>query len=161
MHQSWSDFTVVDAAPNPDAFELLSETTWGLFYAWTAGPEWIVATRDRAEPEAVRHANELDDGTMEYRDEPFTAEDQEVVDDGLDSDLDAVGLPPRPRGFDWYIRLTRPERAAFREYIGVKVEQGLPGSMSEQDYLTHVHGVMSALVPEAIKQAVRPNQART
>jgi hypothetical protein len=157
MHQSWSDFTVVEAAPNPDAFELLSEATWGLFYSWIAGPEWVVATRDRVEPEPVRHAHGLDDGTMEYWDEPFTAKDQAVVDDDLDSDLDAVGLPARPRGFDWYLRLTKPQRTAFREYLGDKVESGLPGSTSERDYLIHVFDVMSTLVPEAIQHAVRPD----
>ena len=158
MTQSWSDFAVVDAAPNHDAFELLSETTWDLYSAWTAGPEWVVATPDRVAPKPVRHVNELDDGTMENRDEPFTAEDQADIDHQLDSDLDAVGLPPRPRGLDWYLRMTRPQRGAFRDYIGGKVEQGLPGSMSAQDYLTHTYGVMSIVVPEAIRHAVKPDQ---
>lgn len=95
----------------------------------------------------MRHAKELDDGTMEYWDEPFTAKEREVVEDELDSDLEAVGLPARPRGFDWYLRLTRPERTAFREYLGDRVESGLPGSTSEQDYLIHVFGVTRTLVP--------------
>jgi hypothetical protein len=36
---------------------------------------------------------------------PFTAQDQEVIDDFLDGYLVAAGFEPRSRGYDWYLRL--------------------------------------------------------
>jgi hypothetical protein len=158
MSQSWFDFTVVDIAPSSGGYERLNETTWDLFYAWTAGPEWVLATPDRVTPQPVRRVNEREDGAMEYWDEPFTAEHQAEIDDDLDSDLAAVGLPPRPRGLDWYLRLTPSQHRAFRDFIGGKIEQGLPGASSEQEYLAHIHKAMSALVPEAIRYAITQDQ---
>jgi hypothetical protein len=44
-------------------------------------------------------------GVRRYFEEPFTAADREVVDDAIDEYLRDADLPPRPRGYSWYIRV--------------------------------------------------------
>jgi hypothetical protein len=124
MPQSWSDSPVVDVAPDLATHERLDDVTWPVLTAWVAGPDWVVATSDRAEREPVVRSS---------------AE----IDDGLDRELSMVGLPPRPRGYDWYLRLD---------------VEGLRGGASEQEHLRHVYARMSDLVPEALLHAIRPSR---
>jgi hypothetical protein len=160
MPQAWSDFPVVDAAPDSATHERLEDVTWPLFVAWTAGPDWVVATPDRVEREPVVHSGaEAEDGTVEYRQVPFSAERQDEIDDDLDRELWMVGLPPRPRGYDWYLRLDVTQRRIFGDRYGTQSEKGLGDAVSERDYLNHIHQRMSELVPEALRYATRAGKS--
>jgi hypothetical protein len=92
MPQSWSDFPVVDVAPDPATHQRLDDVTWPLFVAWTA---WVVATPDR--------------------------------------ELSMAELPPRPRGYDWYLRLDTAQRRIFGDRYGIYIEDGLGGAVSERE----------------------------
>jgi hypothetical protein len=154
MSQSWSDFSTVDKRPDAATHQLLDENTWNLFVAWTAGPQWVVATPDRVTPEPViESGEEKRDGTVDYWERPFSSEDQQESDDDVDATLATVGLPPRPRGYDWYLKLTASQERVFSDRYGDRVEHGLPGTMDSKDYLTHIYTVMSDLVPEALRFA--------
>ncbi|AWB92144.1 DUF5956 family protein [Aeromicrobium chenweiae] len=158
MSQSWSDFPVVDVAPDLATHERLEDVTWSLFVAWTAGPDWVVATPDRVEREpVVRSSAEADDGTIDYWEVPFSAQDQDEIDDHLDSELSMAGLPPRPRGYDWYLRLDMAQRSVFGDRYGPYIEEGLGDGESVREYIRHIHKRMSDLVPEALEYATRPS----
>jgi hypothetical protein len=159
MPQLWSDFSVVDAAPDPATHERLDDVTWPLFVGWIAGPDWVVATPDRVRREPVVHSGaEAEDGTVVYRKVPFSAEDQDEIDDDLDRELRMVGLPPRPRGYDWYLRLDAEQRRVFGNRYGGQVEEGLSDAVSERDYLNHIYQRMSELIPEALRHATRADK---
>ncbi|MBN3498842.1 hypothetical protein JYA52_15160 [Arthrobacter pascens] len=84
-----------------------TENGWGALVVWAAGPGNVVrvpaAPRDR-HTVVVTH---YPDGS-EHR-EPSMLSDAELesIDDDIDAYLDDAGLPPRPRGYDWFIR--RPQ----------------------------------------------------
>ena len=154
MSQSWSDFPVVDVAPDLTTHKRLEDVTWPLFLAWTAGPDWVVATPNRVEREPIVHTSgEADDGSVEYWEVPFSAEDQEEIDDGLDRELSMAGRPPRPRGYDWYLRLNVTQRRVFGDRYGPCIEKGLGDGGSDREYIRHIHKRMSDLVPEALEYA--------
>ena len=44
-------------------------------------------------------------GSTTVKKVPFTDQDQGIIDDFLDEYLVAAGFEPRPRGYDWYLRL--------------------------------------------------------
>lgn len=159
MPQSWSDFPVVDVAPDLETHERLDDVTWPLFVAWAAGPDWVVATRDRVEREPVVHSSaEADDGSIEYWEVPLSTEDQNEIDDELDRELSMVGFPPRPRGYDWYLRLDMAQRRVFGDRYGPHIEEGLGDGGSVREYIRHIHKRMSELVPEALAYATRPGK---
>lgn len=154
MSQSWSDFPVIGSAPDAGTHRWLEDNTWSLCLMWAAGPEWIVATPDRVTREPVIESTVGDDESIEYQEVPFSSEDQDDTDDVLDADLAVVGLPPRPRGYDWYLKLTPDQSRAFDSRYGHLVEEDLPSTVSTHQYLTHIYGRMSELVPTALKYAI-------
>lgn len=153
MLRSWSDFPVVEKAPDPATHRRLEDTTWDLCLMWTAGPAWIVATPDRMTREPVTVLTVGEDGSHAYDTVPFSPENQRDSDDALDVDLAVVGLPPRPRGFDWHLRLTPSQDRVFSDRYGDHVEDGLPGTTSTSEYLAHMYRRMGELVPEALTYA--------
>ncbi|HEX7305312.1 DUF5956 family protein [Lentzea sp.] len=90
----WNLFLVVDAEPvevsgGPDRVVLLEgrrllclpDNGYPLLLAWAAGPRRVVRTPVPIHP------------------------DQEIVDAFVNSYLVEAGVPPRPRGFAWYLDL--------------------------------------------------------
>lgn len=116
---------------------------------WAAGPGWVVSTRDQTVREPVRQINDLPDGTRTYSELPFTALDQSEVDDDLDEILAHVGLPPRPRGYDWYLRIDLEQRDRIHQ-IGEQVEDSIPIGIDGADYLPAVKAAMELMVQEGL-----------
>jgi len=61
--------------------------------------------------------------------EPRTNEDWEVVDDMVNSFLQEAGVPPRPRGYAWYLEL--PEPLMPRDVWSAIHTPNAPGSSAE------------------------------
>ena len=75
----WDAFNVSEA---PNGWVLLTETGWHSMLILAAGPGNVVRVPKR---ELTRYQAEIDDAIDEY--------------------IDGAAIPPRPRGFDWFLRL--------------------------------------------------------
>ncbi|MDF9752786.1 DUF5956 family protein [Arthrobacter sp. ES3-54] len=97
----WSD--VPEAEPSA-AWVELTENGWGALMGWAAGAENL---RRRPSSDSGRTVTGYTEqaGVRRHFEEPFTAADREGVDDDIDEYLRAADLPPRPRGYSWYIRV--------------------------------------------------------
>ncbi|WP_442859043.1 DUF5956 family protein [Arthrobacter sp. CAN_A212] len=67
----------------------------------------------------------------------FRADDQEVVDRTIDEYLGAAGIPPRPRGYAWFLRLPQgiTNQRAFQQDLNTFITNSdptasLPGDLS-------------------------------
>lgn len=149
MNQSWEDFPVADVRPPSSTHWQLPDNAWFVLLMWAAGPRWVVSTNEQTTREPVRHVHEAPDGSLTYRDVPFTTVDQSGVDDDVDEDLARVGLPPRPRGRDWYLRTDSLRRERIRR-IGTRVEASLPSNVDGPDYLPAVRAAMELIVEEEL-----------
>ncbi|MFE4837802.1 DUF5956 family protein [Arthrobacter sp. NPDC056691] len=97
----WND--VQESEPSARWAEL-SENGWGALMGWAAGDGNL---RRRRSSDAGRTVSGHT-GSADWRkpfDEPFTAADRQAVDDDIDTFLRDAGLPPRPRGYVWMIRV--------------------------------------------------------
>lgn len=133
-----------ELAKAPPGWILAVENGWGAMVVWAAGQGNFVRV-----PAAVgdRHGiivHRLPDGSEQR--EPFALSDADLaaIDDDIDAYIADAGLPPRPRGYDWFIR--RPPDAglggdAFWEAVWAATMAALPN-----DPLPH---------PSAIKEPVR------
>jgi hypothetical protein len=101
----------------------LSENGWGAIAAWFAGPENVVREPIGERTDQVRMTCEKADGTITSRTETITGEDVQDIEDGIDSYLLDSGLPARPRGYRWFMRLP----------AGVTDEQDFWGHLNEAD----------------------------
>lgn len=92
------------ASAAPDGWIPATENGWGALVVWAAGPPNVVrvpaAPRDRETVVVTRDS----DGRQTREPSRLTDADLESIDDDIDSYLAEAGLPPRPRGFDWYLR---------------------------------------------------------
>lgn len=97
----WS--AVREAEPSASWAEL-SENGWGALMGWAAGDENL---RRRPSSDAGRTVAGYTEhaGGRDLFDERFTSADRQEVDDVIDTYLRDAGLPPRPRGFIWMIRV--------------------------------------------------------
>ena len=81
----------------------LGENGWGAIVSWFAGPENVVREPMGIRTDLIRVTCELADGTVESFTETITeAEVQEIENDSY---LEDSGLPARPRGFRWFLKL--------------------------------------------------------
>lgn len=158
VNQSWADFPLTNFRPPGATHWQFPDNGWFVIFLWAAGPEWVVTTEDRTTRDPVRIACERSDGTVDHREEPFTDDDQTIVDDVLDEDLSQVGLPARPRGRDWYLRIDRGQRKDVMDRIGARVEETLPEGIDGEAYLPAVRHAMEAVVREELLAGLQRSQ---
>jgi Family of unknown function (DUF5956) len=127
-HGRWSEFRVL-SAPERVWFEL-PESGFGALVAWLAGPRNAFRIRsDRSQATVVVTLGDPVTGSSYER--PFTADEGAEIDNDIDLDLHDAGVPPRLRGFSWYIRP--------------------PSShITEQDFWSIVHGRLALLGPDRL-----------
>lgn len=103
----------------PEGWIPVVETGWAALVLWAAGPDNFVRVRPVSRERFGSLVRGLPGG-REYR-EPFrlTEADLASVDDDIDVYLTEAGIPPRPRGFDWFIR--RPSKALDDETFWAEV----------------------------------------
>jgi hypothetical protein len=99
----WNDFSTT---PSPTGFVLLPENGWETLVLAVAGPGRGVRNTKRNVQKEVSVVTTAA-GSTTTKSVPFTDQDQEIIDDFLDEYLVAAGFGPRPRGYDWYLRLPK------------------------------------------------------
>lgn len=95
----------VDIAPSaPGVWAELAETGWDAVIAWSAGAENLgrLLSSDVGRTVSVVCTR---GGVVERSEEAFTEKDRQVVDEDVDEYLAAAGIPPRPRGYRWFLRV--------------------------------------------------------
>lgn len=92
-----------DSSPAASWVEL-PENGWGALIGWAAGEE---NCRRFPASDAGRTVTVYTEtaGRQQIEEEPFTAEDRHAIDTDIDAYLADAGLPRRPRGCRWMIRV--------------------------------------------------------
>ena len=140
---------MIDTRPDESTHWQFPDNAWFAIFMWAAGPEWVIATTDRRTREPVREVREAVDGSLTFEDHPFTPSDQNGVDDDLDEELERVGIPPRPRGVDWYLSIAANRRELI-DLIGSRVEASIPSDVDGAEYLPAVRAAMELLVRDGL-----------
>jgi hypothetical protein len=82
----------------------LPESGWGALVGWVAGPHHLLRARDRLERHATvttwRHSGRPTPAVSQR-----TRAEQDSVDRDINEYLNAAGVPARPPGYRWFIRL--------------------------------------------------------
>ncbi|MFL4479114.1 DUF5956 family protein [Paeniglutamicibacter sp. ORCA_105] len=98
----WDSYPIGD---RPLGWIELNENGWGAIAAWFAGPENVVREPMGERSDLVRVTCETADGTSSCWTETITGEVVQDIEDGIDSYLRDSGLPGRPHGYRWFLRL--------------------------------------------------------
>jgi hypothetical protein len=123
----WASTELAEA---PSGWIRAMENGWGALAVWAAGHGNFVRVPAAAGDRYGMAVHRLPDGSE--RSEPFvlTQADLESIDDDIDSYLADAGLPPRPRGYDWFIRRppnTQAGEDAFWSALWAAATATLPG----------------------------------
>ncbi|WP_371818140.1 DUF5956 family protein [Pseudarthrobacter sp. C4D7] len=97
----WNEFS---AKPPQAGFVLLPENGWEALVLAVAGPGHGARSSKHSVQKEIPVVTTTA-GSTTVKNVPFTDQDQEIIDDFLDEYLVAAGFEPRPRGYDWYLRL--------------------------------------------------------
>lgn len=106
----WNDVTRLTSEPGPGAAAAdgglveLPEAGWGALVGWFAGPARLVRRPDRID----RHTTVVTivDSSGERRiTRPRTDAEQDEIDADIDGYLRDAGIPARPPGYRWFLRL--------------------------------------------------------
>ncbi|PJE94480.1 hypothetical protein CUT44_30160 [Streptomyces carminius] len=114
--QTWSEFPQVGEpppagggvyeSPRGQRYIELPETGRGALLAWVAGPRRVVRSpAGLADKPPVVTAVTTGEGETEHSESPRTVVDQEEIDAAVDEYLTEADLPPRPRGWRWFLAL--------------------------------------------------------
>ncbi|MFB9165404.1 DUF5956 family protein [Arthrobacter psychrochitiniphilus] len=121
----WDEVSRWDTAAfeeSADGWELLGENGWFAMMAWAAGPgntrkavqcDWAKTVR------VTCHQGE----TATTRAAPFTPEDRCTIEDSVNEYLLAAGIPARPSGFDWFLRVPTgwPEGLSLADELAARI----------------------------------------
>lgn len=92
------------ASAAPEGWIPATENGWGALVVWAAGPLNVVRVAAAPRNRETVVVTGYSDGREVRKASRLTDADLESIDDDIDSYLAEAGLPPRPRGFDWYLR---------------------------------------------------------
>jgi hypothetical protein len=142
----WSSFPAGDATEAPEKC-ILPDTGWGALVAWYAGPTRVVRTPEkRVGQVAVERVNRRQ-RVVHRSVEPLSPRESAGIDDDIDGYLGDAGVPPRPRGFRWVLRL--PVRCPTEPEFWAAVYQGLdqdaPEAVHPRDIAPALDRVLSRL----------------
>ncbi|WP_262106518.1 DUF5956 family protein [Arthrobacter sp. Marseille-P9274] len=122
------------------------ETGWDMLAAWAAGTENVRKLPVDDTGREVRVTIETD-GVTRTRMEPFTAQDRQAVDEGIEDYLRDAGAPVPPRGFVWLMRL--PPGVASEEQLSREINRGIaeaaPGAVHPADIVPVMEDILDRL----------------
>lgn len=107
--KSWDEVRILD---DQAGWAEVDENGWGTLLAWVAGPENARRCPTSDDGRTVRVVIERPGVPDQRTVEPFTAYDRDLVEDGINPYLEQAGVPPRPRGYIWFIRVWPPDHTA-------------------------------------------------
>jgi hypothetical protein len=122
---TWDDFPIHEGTPTVEAdiprnrvvringvrYLELPDNGYELLLAWVAGPARARRTADRTQytvTTTVRNHPGHSGQGHSVSTGPRTEEDWKIVDQMVNGYLRDAGVPPRPRGYTWYIELREP-----------------------------------------------------
>lgn len=115
---NFTDWELVKIGHPPAPWIVLEDSTWDAMISALAGADNL-----------VRHRQ---DGKQ------VAEEDQEIIDSTIDEYLVAAGLPPRPRGYVWFLRPPPglPTLRSLHERLNEEINErnpraSLPGELRE------------------------------
>lgn len=88
----------------PQDWILATENGWGALVLWAAGPGNFARVRPASRDRFGSIVRRLPGGGEQRQPFMLTEADLSSIDDDIDVYLAEAGIPPRPRGFDWFIR---------------------------------------------------------
>ncbi|MGV4986203.1 DUF5956 family protein [Streptomyces sp. NRAIS4] len=124
MHRpshTWSDFPLarpsspreravpVEITQEGRVYARMGDSGWHMAVCWYAGPGHAVRVHGDPDPER-------------------TAADQAIVEEEANSYLSDAGIPPRPRGFTWYVEIPPGRSLSGLWEVIDRHERGLPGA---------------------------------
>jgi hypothetical protein len=115
----WDDVPTL-ADPPADGYYELTDNGLGALIGWLSGAGRLVRCPDRLPHMTIEVCTSPAGDTSATR--PRSAEDQQVIDDGVNDYLRDAGIPDRPSGYRWFLRL--PEG-----YSGEQVESAVIRAM--------------------------------
>ncbi|GGJ36404.1 DUF5956 family protein [Paenarthrobacter histidinolovorans] len=100
IHDPWE---CTELQEPPKDWIRATENGWGALVVWAAGPGNVTRVRSAPDDRYGSIARLPGDGE---RSQQFllTEADLSSIDDDIDAYLADAGIPPRPRGFNWFIR---------------------------------------------------------
>lgn len=142
----WSD--VQELEPSALWAEL-PENGWGALIGWAAGKGNLRRNHSSDAGRTVTGYTERA-GVREEFEEPFTAADRQIVDDDINKYLRDAGLPPRPPGYVWMIRVPAghisPE--AFLAGVDTAILQAAEGTVDPKHLRRVFEAVLSGFYTE-------------
>ena len=113
----------------PQDWILATENGWGALVIWAAGPGNFARVRPASPDRFGFIARRLPGGGEQRQPFTLTEADLSSINDDIDVYLAEAGIPPRPRGFDWFIR--RPsdfelDDDKFWAFVWAATTEGLP-----------------------------------
>lgn len=103
----------------PQDWILATENGWGALVLWAAGPGNFARVRPKAHDRFGSISRQLPGGAEEPQPFRLTEADLSAIDDDIDAYLIEADIPPRPRGFDWYLRRPSNDNLNDETFWGV------------------------------------------
>lgn len=151
---TWDGYPLLEKPRGEPLHVLLPENGYHAVLAWAAGPEAVYTTEDRLPSPPARVTIEHPLGVETKYEEPRSQADQDDIDASIDDYLDDVGLPPRPRRRDWYLRVPGKDAGDFLERVYRRVSEYVPESALGDD-LPHLYReVLERVVPEELVRGI-------
>lgn len=140
----WDDFESLD---EPAGWAEVSENGWGAMLAWAAGPENTCRQPATDDGRTTRTTVERPGRPPEHSTEPFTEADRDQIEEGINTYLEAAGVPPRPPGYTWYIRVWPPSLTAteFLAQVNTDVNTGPEGGVTPEGWHKQMETVLTKI----------------
>ncbi|MGO4383431.1 DUF5956 family protein [Specibacter sp. RAF43] len=129
----WADATVIEKGS--DRWAVLDENGWGAMIGWAAGGD--LARRPLADEGRTVMVTVERAGFSASSEEPFSRADRVLVDDSIDEYLAEAGIPARPRGWVWLIRVpdSCPSGKDFFDRINEELNTFKPAPVLPSEWL--------------------------
>lgn len=135
-------------------WELLGDNGFFALMAWAAGPDNVRKTVQSDAGRTVQQTR-IRNGVETRELVPFTQADRDYIDDDNNEYLQAAGIPARPSGFDWYLRVppgwqeSGPQerqsepRASVIQRIGTLMKQAQQNQQSPTQLRPHAERIVA------------------
>lgn len=130
-----------------DRWAELEETGWDALIAWAAGPQNLRRVLNSDVGRTVSVTCTRGEMTEQFE-EPFTEDDRRIVDDSVDEYLADAGIPSRPRGYRWFIRVPDAYGSArtFRDDVHKAINEAyVPTAVHPANWRPVIERVVAAV----------------
>lgn len=144
---TWSDFALA-TAPDPRTlatdrdpvtlhhdgreYQRVGDSGWYMTVCWYAGPDHAVRVRDEPGWHTVR-TRVTRGGSVSSHSAPRTEADQDIIEDDVDSFLTEAGIPPRPRGYAWFLAPPSGSALSSLWHLIAENERAIPSRAPRAD----------------------------